>query len=145
VYEKAVDYLNPDPIRDFWTACTRCTGRRHGLDWFSGRALYRKTVELRKDAGLRYTLDLGRVHLYTEIWVNGSPCDTQLWVPYRADIAAHLRNGQNEIAVVVANSAACARRHMLVDEGMALAWNRYWNEDSIGREPENLVSGLLGR
>ena len=33
---------------------------------------------------------------------------------------------------------------MLVDEGMALGWNRYWNGDNMEREPQNLVSGLLG-
>jgi hypothetical protein len=27
---------------------------------------------------------------------------------------------------------------------MALGWARYWNEDNIDREGENLVSGLLG-
>lgn len=118
--------------------------REHGLDGFSGRALYRKTIELHKEPGVRYTLDLGRVCFYAEIWVNGMLCGARIWAPYRADISEHLRDGHNEIAVVAANSAACERRHMLVDEGMALAWNRYWNEDNIDREPENLVSGLLG-
>ncbi len=118
--------------------------RVHGLGWFSGRALYKKTVELRKEPGLRYTLDLGRVCYYAEIWVNGTLCGTRIWPPYRLDITGRLRDGLNEIAVVAANAAACERRHMLVDEGMALAWNRYWNEDNIDREPENLVSGLLG-
>ncbi len=33
---------------------------------------------------------------------------------------------------------------MLVDEGEALGWNRYWNGDNIEREPKNLVSGLIG-
>ncbi len=118
--------------------------RTRGLDWFSGRALYKKTVEIKKDPGCRYVLDLGRVYFYAEIWVNGSLCDTRVWEPYKTDITRALQDGVNEIAVVIANSAACERRNMLVDEGMALAWNRYWNEDNIDREPENLVSGLLG-
>ncbi|HPF87268.1 MAG TPA: glycosyl hydrolase [Candidatus Limiplasma sp.] len=118
--------------------------RGHGLLWFSGRALYQKTVTLQKDDDLRCTLDLGRVCYYAEIWVNGALCGTRIWPPYRMDITEQLQDGDNHIAVVVANSAACARRHMLVDEGMALAWNRYWNEDNIDREPENLISGLLG-
>ena len=118
--------------------------RAWGLAWFSGRALYKKTVTLHKDPGLRYTLDLGRVCFCAEIWINGALRGTCIWPPYRVDITDHLQNGRNEIAVAAANSAACARRHMLVDEGMALAWNRYWNEDNIDREPEALVSGLLG-
>ena len=118
--------------------------RGHGLSWFSGRALYRQTVTLQKEPGLRYALHLGRVCFSAEIWVNNSLCGTRVWEPYTVDITAFLRDGDNEIAVVAANSAAVARRQMLVDEGMALAWNRYWNEDNIDREPENLLSGLLG-
>ena len=118
--------------------------RNDGLDWFSGRSVYQKTVTLPKDNGLRYILDLGRVCFYAEIWINGSLCGTRIWPPYRMDITRLLRNGDNEISLVIANSAACARRHMLVDEGMALAWNRYWNEDNIDRDPETLISGLLG-
>ena len=33
---------------------------------------------------------------------------------------------------------------VLVDEGMALGWNRYWNEDNMDRDSRNYVSGLLG-
>lgn len=56
----------------------------------------------------------------------------------------YLQNGENEIPVIVSNSAAVERQFMLVDEGQALGWNRYWNYDNIQREGENLVSGLLG-
>ena len=117
---------------------------QRGLPWFSGRALYKKTIEITKNPGCRYLLELGRVRWYAEIWVNQTLCGTRVWEPYRVDITEQLTDGQNEIAVVVANAAACERRHMLVDEGMALAWNRYWNEDNIDREPEALMAGLLG-
>ncbi len=118
--------------------------RLRGLAWFSGRALYQKTFTLQKDPARNYTLDLGRVCFYAEVWVNGCLCGTRLWEPYRVEITEQLQDGLNEIAIVVANSAACERRHMLVDEGVALAWNRYWNEDNIDREPDALISGLLG-
>ena len=117
---------------------------KRGLPWFSGRVLYKKIIEIKKRPGCRYLLDLGRVRWYTEVWVNQTLCGTRIWEPYRVDITEQLIDGQNEIAVVVANAAACERRHMLVDEGMALAWNRYWNEDNIDREPEALTSGLPG-
>lgn len=120
-----------------------CDWRLHGLGWFSGSAVYRNTVALDKREG-RYFLDLGQVNFSAEVWVNGRFADVRLWKPYRAEITELLRNGENEITVVVANSAAVERRHMLVDEGMALGWNRYWNEDNIDREGENLVSGLAG-
>ena len=118
--------------------------REQGLDGFSGRALYQKTVNLQKDPGCRYVLSLGNVCYSAEIRVNGTLCGTCVWAPYQADITKALQSGENEIAVVAANSAACERRHMLVDEGRALAWNRYWNEDNIDREPAALSSGLFG-
>ncbi len=146
-----VSVSSPDEgLRDAVRVCLRPRPvlpgdwRSYGLGWFSGRAQYQKTVTLRKDHGLRYVLDLGQVCFYAEIRVNGTLCGTRLWPPYRLDITGPLRNGDNEITLIIANAAACERRHMLVDEGLALAWNRYWNEDNIDREPETLVSGLLG-
>lgn len=117
--------------------------RRHGLDWFSGRCLYRNTFELEQPKG-RYELDLGTVDFYCEVWANGKLAGVRVWAPYRVDVTEYLQKGTNHIAVVVANSAANERRHMLVDEGMALGWNRYWNEDNIDRESGNLAAGLCG-
>jgi len=94
---------------------------QRGLPWFSGHALYKKTINMKKRSGCRYLLDLGCVRWYAEIWVNQTLCGTRLWEPYRVDITGQLTDGQNEIAIIVANAAACERRHMLVDEGMALA------------------------
>ena len=79
-----------------------------------------------------------------QIWINGRLADTRLWRPYRADITSLLRPGENEITILVSNLASNERRHMLVDEGMALGWNRYWNEDNMDRDSRNYVSGLLG-
>ena len=47
-------------------------------------------------------------------------------------------------SILVANSAANERRNLLVDEGLASGWDRYWNRENIDREPQNLSSGLLG-
>ena len=67
-----------------------------------------------------------------------------MWEPYQIEVTELLREGENTFTVFVSNSAACERRFMLVDEGEALGWNRYWNGDNIEREPKNLVSGLIG-
>lgn len=115
-----------------------------GLDWFSGRALYQNSWNLKKQAGIRYLLDLGQVNHCAEVWVNGILADTLLWHPYRTDITAWLNDGDNEIVVIVANLASNERRYMLVDEGLALGWNRYWNQDNMDRDSHNYVSGLLG-
>ena len=89
-------------------------------------------------------LELGGVNHCAQIWINGRLADTRLWRPYRVDITSLLRPGENEITILVSNLASNERRHMLVDEGMALGWNRYWNEDNMDRDSRNYVSGLLG-
>ncbi|MGB8450832.1 MAG: glycosyl hydrolase [Anaerocolumna sp.] len=116
---------------------------QYGIHWFSGRCMYTNicTVDLKYQ---RYTLDLGKVNFYAEIWINRKLAAVKIWPPYRIDITDFLQAGENEITIVAANSEGNARRHMLVDEGMALGWNRYWNEDNIDRDCQNYVSGLLG-
>ncbi|MBR2021515.1 MAG: hypothetical protein IJ939_03675, partial [Clostridia bacterium] len=81
---------------------------------------------------------------HAEVWVNGVFAGSRIWEPYELDITDMVRNGENEIVVIASNSAAVERQFMLVDEGEALGWNRYWNYDNIQREGENLVSGLQG-
>lgn len=105
--------------------------------------MYTNTFEI-SCLGSRYELDLGKVQNYAEIWVNDHLAGVRVWAPYRLDITGYVTEGMNKITVVVANSAANERRHTLVDEGMAIGWNRYWNEDNIDRESGNLVAGLLG-
>jgi hypothetical protein len=117
--------------------------RMLGLPWFSGRGRYTNTWVADKKKGT-CVLELGQVNHCAEIWVNGRLADTRLWHPYRADITDLLRQGENEITIVVSNLASNERRHMLVDQGMALGWNRYWNEDNMDRDSRNYVSGLLG-
>lgn len=117
--------------------------RLYGYLWFSGRIRYRNTVYIEKREGV-YVIDLGQVNFSAEIWVNNRLAGVRLWSPYRLDITDQVQDGENHITIVAANSAAVERRHTLVDEGRALGWARYWNEDNIDREGENLVSGLLG-
>jgi hypothetical protein len=117
--------------------------RLYGYPWFSGRMRCQNIVRINKQKGV-YVIDLGQVNFSAEIWVNGKLAGVRVWNPYRIDITDLLTEGENQITVVAANSAAVERRYMLVDEGMALGWDRYWNEDNIDREGENLVSGLLG-
>ncbi|MEY8353932.1 glycosylhydrolase-like jelly roll fold domain-containing protein [Lachnospiraceae bacterium 54-53] len=114
-----------------------------GLPWFSGRCRYTSHFRADRD-GSRYKLDLGKVNFCAEIWINGRLAAARIWAPYCADITEFIEDGENEITVVAANLAGNERRHMLVDEGEALGWNRYWNEDNMDRDSQNYVSGLLG-
>lgn len=118
--------------------------RIFGLDWFSGRCLYQNSWNIKKETGKRYILDLGRVNHCAEIWINKTLAGTRLWSPYEADVTDLIKDGDNEISVIASNLASNERRNMLVDEGMALGWNRYWNQDNMDRDGANYVSGLLG-
>lgn len=115
----------------------------NGIPWFSGRCKYTNTFFVNL-SGNRYMLDLGKVNFCAEIWINRRLTAVKIWSPYRIDVSEYLRDGENEVTIVVANLASNERRHMLVDEGQALGWNRYWNEDNMDRDSQNYVSGLLG-
>ncbi|MBQ9737071.1 MAG: hypothetical protein IJV86_01545 [Clostridia bacterium] len=117
--------------------------RLHGLKWYAGFARYKNSITLNKTDD-RYILELGQVAFQCEVWVNGVLAGERVWAPYSLDITDLIKDGKNEIVVIAANSTAVERQFMLMDEGQALGWNRYWNDDNIQREGENLVSGLLG-
>ena len=92
----------------------------------------------------RYVLRLCQKNAYAEFWVNHKLVKICIWEPYEADITEYVKEGDNEIAIVIANQAAPQRHYLLVDEGQALGWDRYWNVDNMDRESEDLVSGLMG-
>lgn len=114
-----------------------------GLDWYSGRGRYHNTWYQQAFKG-RLKLGLGQVCHGAEIYINNKLVTTRLWAPYQADITDYVQLGENEIAIIVHNLAGNARRYMLVDEGQALGWNRYWNRENMERDSRNLLSGLLG-
>ncbi|MBQ8408410.1 MAG: hypothetical protein IJY39_06040 [Clostridia bacterium] len=120
-----------------------CDWRLHGLKWYSGFASYKNSFALSKGSG-RYILDPGQICQQAEVWVNGRKAGERVWAPYRLDITEYLKDGNNEIVIVVSNSAGVEHQFMLLDEGEAVGWNRYWNFDNIQREGEKLISGLLG-
>lgn len=117
--------------------------RLHGLEWHSGFASYKKSFTLSSNSG-RYILDLGKVCHQAEVLVNGKLAGERIWAPYRFDITELLHKGDNEITVIVSNSAGVEHQFMLLDEGEALGWNRYWNYDNIRRDSEKLISGMIG-
>lgn len=120
-----------------------CDWRLHGLKWYSGFARYKTNINIAKEPG-RYVMNLGKAAYQAEVWINGILAGERVWEPYTIDITDLLRDGDNQIVVIISNSAAVERQFMLVDEGMGLGWNRYWNYDNIQREGENLISGMIG-
>ncbi len=105
-----------------------------GLWWYSGRGLYRTNLLWNGSADAwnserRVTVNLGEVRECAELWVNGQLAGTRIWPPYRVEITDLLQEGENELAVVVANLLA----------------NRFaWDEWGTRGRGETLDSGLLG-
>ena len=66
---------------------------------------------------------------YVEVWLNGRLVDTLLWPPYRIELTKHLKEGDNELTLIVSNSIA-----------NRFAWD-LWGTRGAGK-PE--PSGILG-
>ncbi len=99
-----------------------------GFGFYSGRVLYSRSVTL--DAGFKHVwLDLGDVQHYVEVYVNGRLVDTLLWPPYASEITDYVRQGRNDIALVVSNSIA-----------NRFAWDVWGTRGKGKAEP----SGILG-
>jgi hypothetical protein len=78
-----------------------------GLPYYSGKGLYEKSFEFGGvQEGCRYLLDLGRVGVAARVWLNGKLVGSRLWRPYRFDITAYLRPGENQLRIEVVNTLA---------------------------------------
>lgn len=77
-----------------------------GIKYFSGKATYTKTIELNKkqlqNAG-SLTLDLGKVAVMAEVFVNGQNLGVVWKAPFKLDVTAALKPGKNDIKVIVTN------------------------------------------
>jgi alpha-L-rhamnosidase len=76
-----------------------------GIKYFSGIATYTKGFAAPKGwkPGQRLMLDLGEVGELAEVSVNGKPAGAVWHAPYRLDIGALTKSGQNNIEIRVAN------------------------------------------
>ncbi|MDR3247056.1 MAG: hypothetical protein LBT50_11585, partial [Prevotellaceae bacterium] len=77
------------------------------VKYFSGTAVYEKKIRINAadlGANKRIILDLGQVSDLAELEINGKRADI-LWVPpYRADISALLKSGDNTLKLHVTNT-----------------------------------------
>jgi hypothetical protein len=81
-----------------------------GLEHFSGRMTYEKTVEV--PASLlaeQVLLDCGQIGVAAEAWVNGESVGSRPWEPFVFEVSRRLRPGRNQLKVRVANTEANAR------------------------------------
>ncbi|MBW4027461.1 MAG: hypothetical protein HIU93_08670 [Acidobacteria bacterium] len=78
-----------------------------GLANYSGSAIYSKSFTLPASFhGQRVVLDLGQISSVADVYVNGKSAGTLVWSPYRLDITNLLRQGQNQLRIVVTNTEA---------------------------------------
>lgn len=77
-----------------------------GFPYYSGAMQYRCSVSVDAANMIEAILDLGDVREVAEVRVNGTGAGKLLWPPYRTDIAPFIKNGENDIEVVVHNTGA---------------------------------------
>jgi hypothetical protein len=88
----------PDDVRPgSWTD--------QGFPFYSGRGVYRTRVMIPEDHR-RVLVEIPMRDDVVEVGVNGSPVGVCLWDPYVVEITGHVRPGQNELALRVANTPA---------------------------------------
>ena len=94
---------------------------------YSGGIRYSKTVQLGRDEvdGIS-ELDLGNVVATAEVWINGRKVGVRVAPPWKLDVSGFLKEGQNELEVLVYNTLA----------------NHYQTIPSLYRGDP--VSGLMG-
>jgi hypothetical protein len=77
------------------------------LAHYSGTAIYETTFVLEAvPSGKGIYVDLGRVGLAAEVWINDQPAGSRAWNPFEFDITALVKPGTNRLRVRVANSDA---------------------------------------
>ncbi|GAA1865890.1 glycosyl hydrolase [Actinomadura bangladeshensis] len=76
-----------------------------GLAGYSGGVRYRRVLDL-PAAPASAVLDLGRVRGTAEVAVNGHPAGVRICAPYAVDLGTALREGRNEIEIVVYGTLA---------------------------------------
>ncbi|MFC1716753.1 glycosylhydrolase-like jelly roll fold domain-containing protein, partial [Candidatus Poribacteria bacterium] len=89
-----------------------------GYDKFSGTLVYEKTLDTTSqmlDDG-KWTLNLGEVHDFAEVFCNDVPCGVELWGPFRFGLA--LKSGANTLWVAVTNSMANRMGNASLPSGM---------------------------
>jgi hypothetical protein len=75
--------------------------------FFSGTGRYRKSFILPagwKADGLEVDLDLGKLWVIGQAWLNGTPLGVMWIPPFRTDCTGSLREGTNELVVEVSNT-----------------------------------------
>ncbi len=116
-----------------------------GIRHFSGTAVYLKTIHVsseQKELGSRLYLDLGEVKNVCEVTLNGRDLGVLWKPPFRVDITAAARVGENRLELKVTNlwpNRLIGDQHRPVEKRITWAsYNHFRADDPL------LPSGLLG-
>lgn len=124
-----------------------------GLNWFSGRAIYKNEFDFSYDIDsnkYRFILDPGDVKWFSEIWVNGKLVKYSPFGDHKADISEFIKKGKNKISIIVSNLRANETIWEMPDQSLiekaedTKNWNRWCQQGATLREKGKLESGLLG-
>ena len=110
---------------------------------YSGTAAYTKTFRLEAlGGGVRHYLDLGSVRDIATIRVNGKDAGTLWKAPWRAEVTALLRQGENTLAIEVTN---VWNNRLVGDLALPPAKRRtFLAAPTVGANAPLLPAGLLG-
>jgi hypothetical protein len=116
-----------------------------GVKYFSGTGKYAKAVQAPADwfkTGAKLWLDLGDVKNLAEVTVNGKPLGILWRAPFRVDITAALKPGNNTLEVKVTNLWV----NRLIGDQQPNTTRKYTFTTSrfYGANSPLLPSGLLG-
>ena len=85
------------------------------IRYYSGTAVYTSNFKIKKEAGQQYYLDLGNAGCMAEVKLNGIFCGIAWTSPYRVNITAAMRNGNNQLSIEVTNTWA---NRLIGDQGL---------------------------
>ncbi len=127
-----------------WTSWPAISGSA-SLSDFSGAARYETTFNL-PSSSKDWRLDLGDVRHVARVTLNGQSVGARVSPPYEMDVTAHVRPGQNELVVEVANLPA--NRIAALDR-TGVKWQKYFfvnmqYQPFSASKWAPLPSGLLG-
>lgn len=109
-----------------------------GVRYFSGTATYTHRLDVPTSwlaTDRRVVLDLGRVEVIAEVWINGRQAGAVWKEPYRLDVTDAVRAGANQLEVRVATLWA----NRLIGDEQLPAENSYGIRDEQGNDPHGII------
>jgi hypothetical protein len=111
--------------------------RNQEVNYKSSISEYRANFYINKKKDRGYVLNMGDVYFTAKVRLNGKTVGKRIWPPYSLDVTFWLKNGNNDIEIVITSS----NRNKFVGEG--INGNPKYREFE-GLEKTLMPSGLFG-